>query len=155
MYAIEIKHNCEAAHRLAHPDAPKKCRSIHGHSWMVTVRIESARVDQLGLTIEFGVFKKAWRELLDTEFDHALWLESGDGLIQLLASVEGQRVKEIPCAPTTENMARLFAQLAGEVLERLRREGATRLGDDVRVAGVHVQETRVNAAAYTLRVEGV
>src|SRR5690625_7029745 len=41
------------------PDAPDKCKAIHGHSWWVTVTIAGRALDKNGMLVEFGAFKKA------------------------------------------------------------------------------------------------
>lgn len=152
IWSVGITHNCEAAHRLAHVNAPPKCRAIHGHSWLINVTMTATRLDERGLSVEFGMFKRAWRQLLDDEYDHALWLERGDPLIALLATLPEQRVKVLDVAPTTEEMARLFHGLAAQVLRDL--VGLGLVAENVRVARVDIQETRVNSAGYQAGAEG-
>lgn len=146
MHRVTITHNFETAHRLGHPDAPEKCRSIHGHSWWVTVTIEGPTLDELGMLVEFGRFKKIWRGFLDGEVDHHLAVRQGDPLAGAIRQVMPEaRILELPFEPTTEQLARWLYERACVALD----EAA---GDEppegLRVAGVHLQETRVNAAEF-------
>lgn len=148
MYRVELSHNFETAHRLSTPDSPKKCQSIHGHSWWATVTIEGSRVDDSGILVEFGAFKKAWRTWLDTYVDHALLLHEDDPVAGALhAVVPDMRLLLLPSNPTTEVIARLLYDKASELLH-----GTLNVPLEwARVRSVHVQETRVNAAAYEPR----
>lgn len=144
MYTIDIGHNFETAHRLDSPDAPKKCVSIHGHSWWVTVTIEGETLDDDGMLVEFGAFKKAWRSWLDTHVDHHLVLRQGDPMIEAVRSVyPDSRLWILDESPTTEVIARRLWVEASLVLDAVRPPDM-----HVRVRRVHVQETRVNAASY-------
>lgn len=145
MYRVELSHNFETAHRLGTADSPKKCQSIHGHSWWATVVLEGARVDDSGILVEFGAFKKAWRRWLDACVDHALLLRDDDPVAAaLLAVVPDMRLLLLPDNPTTEVIAKLLYDKAVALLR-------DELGVDpswAHVRSVHVQETRVNAARY-------
>lgn len=146
MYRIELRHNFETAHRLSTPDSPQKCQSIHGHSWWVTVTLEGPKLDDDGILVEFGAFKKVLRAWLDDTVDHALLLRAGDPVAEALwAVVPEMRIVELPSNPTTESIAAWIFEHAESLLHET-------LGVDpqvARVAGVHLQETRVNAASFT------
>lgn len=143
VYRISIVHNFETAHRLAHPQAPTKCQSIHGHSWLVTVTIEGPELDGQGMLVEFGRFKKLWRAFLDDEVDHHLALKTGDPLIGAITGVmPSARILVLDFDPTTEQLA---AWLWGKAAEAL---SAANPGVAATVSKVLLQETRVNSAEY-------
>lgn len=146
MYRIELRHNFETAHRLSTPDSPEKCQSIHGHSWWVTVTLEGPKVDDDGILVEFGAFKKVLRGWLDDVVDHALLLRAGDPVAAALrAVVPEMRIVELPSNPSTEVIAAwIFARCEGLLHETLGVDKRV-----ARVAAVHLQETRVNAASFT------
>lgn len=143
MYTITLEHNFETAHRLLHPDSPTKCRSIHGHSWWVRASIEGAMLNEQGMLVEFGAFKKAWRDFLDTQLDHHLVMHCDDPMAKAILSVQPDaRLRLLPFDPTTENLARWLHERTSEVL--LEVAGVR----DLRILQVHLQETRVNAASF-------
>jgi len=143
MYTVSIRHNFETAHRLSHPESPVKCRSIHGHSWWVTVDLSSEGLDERGMVVEFGAFKSAWRGFLDDQVDHHLAVKAGDPVAAAIRGVLPEsRILELDFDPTTEHMASWLYERAAEVLTQLDPEGRCW------VSKVFVEETRVNAAAY-------
>lgn len=142
-WTIEIGHNFETAHRLADPRAPRKCQSIHGHSWWVTVTIEAEKLDSLDMVVEFGAFKRAWRAWIDDTIDHALVVHEDDPVADAILSVlPEQRLYRMPSNPSTEAIAALLHREAERVLASVPTEVPAR------VSRVHVQETRVNAATF-------
>lgn len=144
-WSIEIRHNFETAHRLTGEGAPTKCVSIHGHSWWATLEITGPTLDELGILVEFGALKKAWRRWLDDHVDHHLVLKRGDPMIAAVRGVYPEsRILETDESPTTEVMAKLLYDRAGQLLREL---GVP--PSQARVSRVHIQETAVNAASYT------
>lgn len=144
MYRVSLKHNFETAHRLADPNAPIKCQSIHGHSWWATVYIEGAALDEYGMLIEFGRFKKAWRGFMDDHLDHHLVVRQDDPVAAAILSVQPEaRILMLPFDPTTEHMARWLFERSEDILREL--AGAD---SALRVSKVHIQETGVNAAEF-------
>lgn len=144
MWSIEIRHNFETAHRLTGEGAPTKCVSIHGHSWWATLVIEGPELDELGILVEFGALKHAWRRWLDDHVDHHLVLRHDDPMVAAVRGVYPEsRILETSESPTTEVMARLLYERASQILAEL---GVP--AERARVARVHIQETAVNAAGY-------
>ena len=145
VYSIEIRHNFETAHRLASLGSPEKCRSIHGHSWWCTVRIEGHALDEDGILVEFGAFKRAWRGWLDDHLDHHLVLQQDDPVGPALRAVcPEMRIHTVPFNPTTEELARYLHERATAVLAAVLPAGVA-----ARVSAVHIQETAVNAASWS------
>lgn len=143
MYQIEITHNFETAHRLSAPDAPIKCQSIHGHSWWVSVTIEGPALDASGMLVEFGAFKRAWRGFLDDQVDHHLLTHEADPVAAAILAVQPDaRLLRLPFQPTTEQLAAWLSDQAARILATLN------AAPGVRVALIHLQETRVNAARF-------
>jgi 6-pyruvoyltetrahydropterin/6-carboxytetrahydropterin synthase len=143
MYRIEIRHHIETAHRFFHAIASPKCRSIHGHSWLITLSLTAAELDDQGMVIEFGDLKQRWRTWLDTHLDHGILLNRKDPMVQAIRQVDEEvRIFLLPTDPTTETLAEFLFQQADHMLK----EGGW--SDRVQVERVHVQETQVNSAAY-------
>ena len=141
MLTITLTHRVEMAHRLSHPDAPIKCQSIHGHSWRVDVTLTAKELDSCDMLMEFGVFKRAWRAVLDARYDHCLIVARGDVVADAIRRAHPDaRITEIEAQPTTESIAQDIAEQTTYLL--------TRLGAVAILASVHLQETPSNAASY-------
>lgn len=139
MYEVTVQHNFESAHRLLHLEG--KCQSLHGHSWWASVTIE-APVLRGGIVVEFGPYKKALREWIDTNLDHGSMLGSDDPLLPILRA-HGCKTYEFIHWPTVEEVASEIGFKAQELLEGVvRTPGA-------RVSRCDVQETHVNRASWT------
>lgn len=143
MYTIEIRHNFETAHRLSSPNSPRKCRSIHGHSWWARIELSGAALDAEGILVEFGAFKKAWRAFLDAELDHHLVLHRDDPMAAAVRGVDPEaRLLLLDENPTTEVLARWLGERSVAILHAVDPEGRAR------VSAIHLQETSVNAVRY-------
>lgn len=55
MFELTIISEFEAAHRL--PDYPGKCCRLHGHNWKVEVTVAGAKLDKLGMLVDFKEIK--------------------------------------------------------------------------------------------------
>ena len=129
---VQVRHNVEMAHRLFL--TPGKCQRIHGHSWSVTLTL-SGEMSRSGMVAEFGAVKAAFREYLDTTFDHRLLLNAADDLWKwdLPGAVP------FPTDPTVEEIAR---HLHGWAIDNI--------VTPHQLLGAHVSlwETKVNAAEF-------
>lgn len=148
--AVTVRHNFETGHRL--PILPGKCQSLHGHSWWCEVTV-AAPAPAAGVVIEFGLFKKALRDWIDTYLDHGLMLGSDDPLLPHLQAagkvfvfdpdMDGGPSFTVGLAwPTVENVATLLARVADDELGQIQR------APDTHVTRVAVQETHVNTATW-------
>jgi len=146
--SVTIRHNFETGHRLPHLSG--KCENLHGHSWWVEVTV-ATEVDT-DVVVEFGAFKKALREWIDTHLDHGLMLSVNDPLSQLLPGygkvfkfgedVPGNYLTRDLGWPTVENVAHMLGRVAVHaLLQQSRAQGAS-------VTEVKVSETHVNAATW-------
>ena len=141
MYSLKTSASFDSAHFLAGYDG--KCANLHGHRWTLEVRISGADLktegQERGMLTDFGVLKKAVRELAD-RFDHALIYEAGSLREKTLGALreENFRLIEVPFRPTAENFAKHFADL-------LASEGLP-------VRSVTVWETPDNCAEYEVEV---
>ncbi|MCM1984086.1 6-pyruvoyl trahydropterin synthase family protein [Lyngbya confervoides] len=145
MYTIQIQHNIEAAHRFSQATASPKCRSIHGHSWVITLTLRSQSLNAENMVLEFGLLKRSWRGWLDAHLDHALLLHEQDPMVGAVRAVEaGSKIFTLPHDPTTEVLAACLHDRAEHLLQDLAPNVP------IQVLRVHVQETHVNAAAYEI-----
>ena len=137
MYGLKTEAAFDSAHFLA--DYYGKCENLHGHRWRVVVYLE---VEQLqggdtmrDMVLDFGVFKKAVRDLAET-LDHTFLVEDGtlrQDTIDCLQR-EGFCLTILPFRTTAENLAHYFC-------ERLLEQGLP-------VSQVDMYETPNNCAIY-------
>lgn len=90
MYKLNVSSDFSAAHKLVGYDGP--CKNLHGHNWKVRVAINCQKLDEIGLTIDFGIVKKILSKITD-KLDHQLLNE-----LEMFQNVN----------PTSENIARYF-----------------------------------------------
>jgi 6-pyruvoyltetrahydropterin/6-carboxytetrahydropterin synthase len=144
--SIYVRHNVEIAHRLM--NLPGKCQNIHGHSLIVTMRIDGPLNENgILLDLDFSAVKKGFRNYLDSRYDHHLLLNKDDPWAQQLRSVVGQveltddahytrlpGLATTPGDPTTENIARWICDWAVLCFEA---EGVTAIHIDVQETGTN------------------
>lgn len=98
---------------------PERCRFPHGHSRRVELVVESDRLDDHDMVVDFKALKLAVAEFLD-RYDHALCINVADPLYDSLVErygAEGGRIIAYHDEdPTTEVMAReMFEYVAGRL----------------------------------------
>lgn len=136
---ISVRHNFETAHRLPHLGPDSKCFNLHGHSWNVEITVAADGLDERGMVVEFGAFKKLVREYIDHFLDHGAMLGTHDPLLPLLRA-EGCKVYAFTGWPTVEAVAEDLAIVADRLLHEVDR------APSAQVLKVTVQETAVNSA---------
>lgn len=137
MYGLKTEAAFDSAHFLA--DYYGKCENLHGHRWRVVVYLQQEELQKEStmrdMVLDFGVFKKAVRELAE-ELDHTFLVE--DGTLQQATIValesEGFSLTVLPFRTTAENLARYFG-------ERL-------IGRGLPVSQVDMYETPNNCAIW-------
>ncbi len=112
MYGLKTQAFFDSAHFLA--DYYGRCENLHGHRWEVVVYLEKENLQEEGtmrdMVLDFGVFKKAVRELAET-LDHTFLVEDGTLSDETIANLEreGFTLTILPFRTTAENLARYFA----------------------------------------------
>ena len=90
MYIISIEESFSAAHQLR--DYHGKCSGLHGHNWRVIVRVQTDRLDDIGMAIDFCELQTVTRNIVEL-VDH-----------KNLNELEYFSYQN----PTSENLARFF-----------------------------------------------
>jgi len=67
MYEIDIEREFSAAHFLKGYQG--NCSALHGHNWKVQVFVKAAKLDAIGIALDFRKLKKELDAIL-LEFDH-------------------------------------------------------------------------------------
>jgi len=137
VYGLKTQASFDSAHFLT--DYYGKCENLHGHRWNVVVYLQQEQLQQEGtmkdMVLDFGVFKKAVRELANS-LDHTFLVEEGSLKPTTIAALEdeGFVLTILPFRTTAENLARWF-------YEQLEQRGLP-------VSQVDCYETPNNCAIY-------
>jgi len=116
MYTIRKQFTFEMAHQLSAAASQECVATIHGHSYVIEVFLESRDLDRRGMVIDFGALQSL--KAYVAGLDHALMLP--DTLPkEYLDTLKryNQKLIIVPFNPTAENMARMlyeaFSRLPG------------------------------------------
>ena len=105
MYYLKTSACFDSAHFLHGYNG--KCANIHGHHWVVEVKINGDKLQGSGekrdMLLDFGDFKQAVKELAES-FDHTLIYEKNTLKATTLKD-EGFLLVETDFRPTAENFA--------------------------------------------------
>ncbi len=132
----------------------EKCSRLHGHSYIVRLRLEGD-IGEEGMIMDFVVLKKKLREIID-ELDHKTLLPTASKDVKL--SIDNESVEAVSCGkryvfprmdvtlldiPTTtaEEMSKMMA---------LRMVAETRIPSNVRSLSIGLDEERGQTAWYTV-----
>jgi len=108
MYYLKTSACFDSAHFLHGYNG--KCANIHGHHWLVEVKILGSKLQESGenrgMILDFSDFKQAVKELADC-FDHTLIYEKNTLKSTTIAALkeEGFSLLETDFRPTAENFA--------------------------------------------------
>jgi len=96
-------------HRLLNYDG--KCRHLHGHNGRAVITLEAAKLDALGMVVDFSTIKKVISGWIDANLDHRMILHKDDPLLPSLQK-QNEPVFLIDVNPTAENIAKLIFEYA-------------------------------------------
>lgn len=120
MYELTVDTHFDSAHCLE--GYPGKCASVHGHTWQVSATVRTDTLDDIGMSIDFKILRKALEETV-IEFDHRILNEH-----KAFAGMN----------PTAENLARVIFERLKPRLE----------GSGAAVVSVTVGEGARNRLTY-------
>jgi 6-pyruvoyltetrahydropterin/6-carboxytetrahydropterin synthase len=92
-------------HRLLNYDG--KCRHLHGHNGRAVITLQAARLDELGMVVDFSRIKEVVSTWIDQTLDHKMLLHRDDPVLGFLQR-QGEPVYVMEVNPTAENIARLI-----------------------------------------------
>jgi 6-pyruvoyltetrahydropterin/6-carboxytetrahydropterin synthase len=132
----------EAAHRLHNLNYESPCKSIHGHSYTVSVTVGTKSLDENGMVIDFTKLK-LFQKWLDEEFDHSLIVSENDKELIDTFKNKNQKICIFPKEITT-------SELMSEVLFNELYKGLLILIDKSILSFIEVEvfETKRNSAIY-------
>jgi 6-pyruvoyltetrahydropterin/6-carboxytetrahydropterin synthase len=132
VYSICKTFYFEAAHRLI-PPYEGKCNSIHGHSFEVTLAMESPELDEKGMVADFSSLQPVG-EWIRSELDHAMIVSEQDGSMLEWLRKNKQKYFITTTNPTSEALAKRIFDFA--------------ITNGFAVKSVRVSETCTAAAIY-------
>src|SRR5262245_34068674 len=92
-------------HRLLNYDG--KCRHLHGHNSRAVITLQGSDLDSRGILVDFAEIKRKVQHWIDDNLDHKMLLCREDPILPVLRE-RGERVFEMDCNPTAENIAKLI-----------------------------------------------
>ena len=92
-------------HRLLNYDG--KCKYLHGHNGRAVITLESPRLDERGMVLDFSDIKRVVAGWIDTNLDHRMILHRDDPAVAMLRQM-GEPLYLMDTNPTAENIARLI-----------------------------------------------
>jgi len=138
-YSITAEIKFDAAHRLSNYEG--KCQRIHGHTYRVSITVESSKLNNWGAVIDFGDLKRLLKTYVSDRYDHKLILKSGDTENKAISSVlKSSWVVWMNGNPTAENMARDIYKDIQPALKVIAK--------NIKLVEVTVYETATNKATY-------
>lgn len=127
-YVLSRQFSFEAAHRLL-KNYSGKCSNNHGHSWTITLYIESCKLDQKDMVIDFSEMKKL-KKWINDNLDHATILWKDDPMLDYLRQ-NGHKVYAAMKNPTSEHIGTILLKTAIDIFS----------SDKITVQSVEVNET--------------
>lgn len=120
MYELMVETQFSSAHQLR--GYMGKCENLHGHNWRVQVVVQSEKLNEIGLAIDFHDLKRITNEFVST-LDHTI-------LNEVFPFTE--------LNPSSENIAKWIFD---SVKKKVR-------GNDIDIASVTVWESETASATY-------
>jgi 6-pyruvoyltetrahydropterin/6-carboxytetrahydropterin synthase len=84
-----------------------KCRNLHGHNGRAVITLAAAKLDELGMVMDFTRLKEVVGSWIDETLDHKMLLHRDDPVLPFLRQ-QGEPVFVLEVNPTAENIARLI-----------------------------------------------
>ena len=120
MYKLNVTSNFSSAHKLDGYEG--LCKNLHGHNWKVRIGILCKKIDDIGMTIDFGEVKKSLNEIM-LMLDHTYLNE-----LEYFKGIN----------PTSENIAKF---IYSEMKKRIK-------FPDCNIADVEVWESDITSMVY-------
>jgi 6-pyruvoyltetrahydropterin/6-carboxytetrahydropterin synthase len=119
MFSLSVEKMISAAHQLRNYDGP--CANVHGHNWRVKVEVQSNKVDEIGIVMDFATL------------DEKLW--------EVIGPYDHQLINSLPpfdnLNPTAENLVKYIYEKLQNIL-----------GEEVKLRKVSIWETDEYVVSY-------
>lgn len=138
-YKVSIELQFDAAHRLFKYEG--KCHNLHGHTYFAIVEATCDVLIPPGFVTDFGELKRAVKDWIDENWDHATILWANDPLVPILKD-QDLRVYSMTHEPTAEYMASLLFIVVEGLLK------TSLFPSTVTLTQVSIKETPTSTAKY-------
>lgn len=109
MYQVtKIIHFCYG-HRLLNYEG--MCQHPHGHNGRVEILLESEKLDNRGMVVDFSDISRIVKKWIDSTLDHRMLLKTEDPMIAFLKQ-NNEPYFTMKENPTAENIAKLIYEYA-------------------------------------------
>jgi len=105
MYRVSREIDFCYGHRLLNYEG--KCRYLHGHNGKAVISIESDKLDDRGMVLDFSDIKQVVSKWIDDNLDHRMILNRKDPVVPVLEEMN-EPLHLIDSNPTAESIARLI-----------------------------------------------
>jgi 6-pyruvoyltetrahydropterin/6-carboxytetrahydropterin synthase len=109
MYRVTRQIDFCYGHRLL--NYAGKCKYLHGHNGRAVIAIESPKLDDRGMVMDFSDIKRVVSTWIDENLDHRMILHRDDPAIPSLTQLN-EPLHIVDFNPTAENIARLIHEFA-------------------------------------------
>jgi 6-pyruvoyltetrahydropterin/6-carboxytetrahydropterin synthase len=109
MYRVTREITFCYGHRLLNYSG--KCRFLHGHNGKAEITLESDKLDDRGMVLDFSEIKQVVNAWIDSSLDHKMLLHRDDPVLPMLQA-KGEPVFVMDTNPTAEAIARLIFDFA-------------------------------------------
>lgn len=122
--------------------------SIHGHSYVVEIKLRSTQLDNGHMVVDFSVIKKAIGAFLDA-FDHSIMLWSADDPVYINdMKKHSRRWIMMPISPSAEGMAIFILNISQKIIKDINFTNGER---HINVYSVVVHETDTGYAEASFK----
>ena len=136
---IRKEFRVESAHIVRNCTSHRCSHSIHGHSAVVEVFLESTMLDNAGMVYDFGLMKGTVKQFIDS-MDHCYILcDKDDPTFRDFIKNTCDRWIELPFNPSAECLSMFVMFGVNQILNNTRTSNGESL--DLRVTGVRYHET--------------
>lgn len=141
---IRKQYKFEGAHIVRHCYSTRCSASVHGHSYIVEVKLQARALDEAGMVLDFGVMKDTIGNFIDS-FDHAICIWEKDKELLDFAKLSDRHIV-MPISPSAENLAIILMQKISKILDEMRKQLCNSEDHELRVHSVIVHETATGYA---------
>ena len=140
---IRKKYNVESAHIVRNCTSQRCSHSIHGHSAVIEVFLESRSLDNAQMVYDFGLMKGTIKQFIDG-MDHCYLLcERDNKEFRDFIKVNCDRWIELPCNPSAEMLSVFLFNYIEQILSLTKMNNGEH---DVHVKSVRYHETETGYA---------